>query len=281
VATYGEIRFRLAKAYPSLDPDLIDGWIDDRYRAILDALQWQRRRVEAVLQTTAPYSTGTVALVAGSAAIALTGGTWTAAMTGRGFRVDGRGEIYSFTRATDATGTLDRPYEGENAAAATYTIFQGIYALPAACRLAEAFEGLERKSRAELTASAPGRPAHGTPAIWAPYPDTAAGLIQVELYPIPDDSDGIPYSYFADAPDLSAGATSAALLPWVRPAALVAGVTADILRHLKEWQGAREYEGVYEARLADMRRTDAASRPAAAMRMAPAYTDHRIRRYSR
>jgi hypothetical protein len=278
MATYGDVRFRLAKAYPTVDPDLIDGWIDDRYRAILDALQWQRRRVEAILQTTAEYATGTVAVTQGSTAVTGTDTVWTAAMSGRGFRVDGRDEIYTFTRTGDTTGTLDRAYEGDDDADATYRIFQQIYALPAACRLVESFEDLDTMSRAELSAAAPGRPENGTPEVWAPYPDTAAGLVQVELYPIPDESVGIPYSYFADAADLSAGATSAALLPWVRPAALIAGATADILRHLKEWQGAREYEGTYEARVADMRRSDAASRPAAAIRMANAYTDHRVRR---
>lgn len=118
MATYGEIRFRLTKAHPGIDPDLVDGWIDDRYAAILDALEWQRRRVMAVLQTTAPYATGTVTVAADSAAIALAGGTWAAGMTGRGFRVDGRSEIYTFTRTANTTGTLDRAYEGASDTAA-------------------------------------------------------------------------------------------------------------------------------------------------------------------
>jgi hypothetical protein len=69
--------------------------------------------VEAVLQTTAPYSTGTVAVTEGSAAVTGTDTVWTAGMSGREFRVTGRDEIYTFTRTGNTTGTLDRNYEGD------------------------------------------------------------------------------------------------------------------------------------------------------------------------
>jgi hypothetical protein len=39
MSTYGEVRLRIQKAYPTFDSDLRDGFIDDRYAAILDALE--------------------------------------------------------------------------------------------------------------------------------------------------------------------------------------------------------------------------------------------------
>ena len=81
--TYGQIKFRLTKQFPGVDADVLEGFVTDCYQEILGALPWVRLNVEALLTTTAAYATGTVASTQGSAAIALTGGTWTAGMTGR------------------------------------------------------------------------------------------------------------------------------------------------------------------------------------------------------
>src|ERR1039457_3453391 len=106
--TYGDLKFRLLKAFPGLDLDLLEGWIGDSYAEILGALPWTRLNVQGMLLTTAPYVTGTVAVTQGSSTIALTGGTWSAAMTGRGFRVGTDTAFYQFTYLNAIAGSLDR-----------------------------------------------------------------------------------------------------------------------------------------------------------------------------
>src|ERR1035438_8829336 len=153
--TYGQVKLRLTQAFPGVSLDLIEGFINDRYAEILGELPWTRLNVQMTLQTTAPYSTGTVAVVNGSNAITLSGGTWTAAMSGMKFylvappaAIDSPypdpavGPIYTFTFVTGTTGTLDRAYGEATNTAAPYSIFQNIYTLPANC-------GMWREDRKE------------------------------------------------------------------------------------------------------------------------------------
>lgn len=280
--TYGQLRLVLTKSAPGVDPDLLDAWIDGRYAEILDRLQWERLKIESVLETVAPYQTGTVAVTEGSTGVTGTATVWTAGMTGRGFRVTGRNEYYEFTRTGDTTGTLDRPYEGSTDAAAGYAIFQSVYPLPADCRILEDVRsldppgGLGRFSRSQLDASFPNRPATGNPAIWAPYMDDTSDppRMQVELYPIPDAAKGLPITYVADQAALSAGTTSATLLPWLRPAALVAGVWANILAHREDYVGAQFSEARFDKLVAGMALADARRKGPVRIKMADRFTRH-------
>ena len=155
--TYGEIRLRLTKLAPEIDLELIDGWLQDRYTEILDRLPWQRLRATAVLVTVAPYGDGTVTVVQGSQDVYLSGGVWTEGMTGRVFRVTNDEPYYEFAWADAAHGTLDRPYEGVTAFAATYSIYQSIYPLPPDCRIIESMTGplgdVDQLSSAQLSAA--------------------------------------------------------------------------------------------------------------------------------
>jgi len=110
--TYGDIKFRLTKAFPGVDLDLIEGWINDRYAEILGELPWQRQNVESVLVTVAPDTTGAVALTQGSTAVTGVGTAWASNVNGRAFRTPPRSEFYQFTYVSGTSGVLDRPYEG-------------------------------------------------------------------------------------------------------------------------------------------------------------------------
>lgn len=44
--TFGEIRFQCQKRFPGLDADLLDSYINERYRRILRRGDWQRLRVQ-------------------------------------------------------------------------------------------------------------------------------------------------------------------------------------------------------------------------------------------
>ena len=285
--TYGEIRYLLTKQLPGVDPDLIDGWIQDRYTRILDRLKWSRLALECVIETAAPYSAGTVAVTAGSDAVTLTDGAWTTLMTGRAFRVDGRGEYYEFTYATPSTGTLDRPYEGEDAATAGYRIFQFVYPLPADCRMLDGEPRVlappgpvRRVTRGELNESAPNRSSSGVPQRCAPYMDSSdPPAMQIELYPVPDRALSIAVPYIGEA--VALGDTARTLLPWLRPGCLKSGVLADGQKHLKDWNAADRYERDFEAQLAEMSMDEARRQGPRRLRAADWMTAHRLDRVAR
>lgn len=73
------------------------------------------------------YTTGTVALTQGSAAITGTNTAWNANMNGKPIRFQNDSGEYIFTYLSATTGTLDRVYAGATAAAATYEMdYQGL-----------------------------------------------------------------------------------------------------------------------------------------------------------
>ena len=287
--TLGTLRLRLLKQFPGLDLDVLDGFISDRYGEILAELPWSRLDAMSVLQTSAPYETGTVAVTEGSASITLTSGTWTTDMTGRAFRVAGRDEYYEFVYVTATTGTLDRVYEGDDDTAASYKIWQSIYPLPADCRhlgddafATTSLGPLRRLSRAELNVSAPTRAAYGTPDVWTSYMDDGSTppRMQIELYPIPDEAVGIPFEYVAEAS--VPGAASTSFLPWVEPAtALVEGVIAKIYRtpQFKDLPSSQLAAADAESALSKMRANEARRQGPSMMSLSDHYTSHRRGRW--
>jgi hypothetical protein len=286
--TLGTLKFRLTKMFPGVDADVLNGFIDDRYSEILGVLPWSRTAVHSILQTTAPYSTGTVAVTQGSASVTLTGGTWTSAMTGRAFRVTGRSEFYEFTYASGTTGTLDRVYEGSTGSGVVYKITQAVYPLPSDCRLLEddAFSSfelgpLQRFSRGELNANFPDRTTTGTPEAWATYMEDGSTppRMQIELYPVPDAAIGIPFTYIAEGAALS-GSTQI-LQAWIQPAALIEGVMAKVKRHLGDYTGANEHEKQAAKALATMIGQEAHGMGPMQMSLDSYFTSHRSQRTNR
>ena len=287
--TLGTLRMRLLKQYPGTDADILDGYIADRYGEILQSLAWSRLEKSLVLQTVAPYQTGTVTVTAGSPAVTLAGAAWTAGMTGRQFRVTGDNAFYGFTYATATTGTLDRPYQGTGGSLAAYSIYQSIYAMPPDCRILEdnAFTTpdlgpLQRLSRDQLNLSAPSRPTFGTPMNWASFMDdtNTPPDMQVELYPCPDASIGIPFHYTAEL--LQPGTGSAAFAAWMEPAtALVEGVSSKILRLQKDYNGAQLAAAEAQKALSTMRANEALRQPVTRMRLPDYLIRHRLNRWQR
>jgi len=297
--TYGEIRLRLTQLWPGVSLDLIDGWILDRYQSILDKLTWQRLQVEQVITTKDEYNTGTVAVTKGSAVLTGTDTVWAEEMTGRIIRVavatsEGIQSVgptyYEFTwSGSDPTlGSLDRGWEDEDATGLSYRINQNIYPLPAGTRLIHDIRNprtnlpLKRLSLAQLNELAAGRTAYGDPEHWCLYMDQNSDppVPQVEFYPIPTRLQGlIGTLIFEEMPDGTDTAVS--LLPWVRPAALIAGVQMDIARHLKEWNSLQSLTVQYIEYLSDMVRMEAQRIGPSKMRLEDRFTRHRRRRYTR
>lgn len=282
--TFGQLRFRLTKALPGIDPELIDGWIQDRYTEILDELPWQRAERVVTIQTVAPFTVGTVAIANGDTFLSFSGVALTAAMTGRAFRILGDEAYYEFTVTGAATASLDRPYEGPGGVGLGYLVFQSVYQLPADLRilgdvrLLSEPHPLGRRSRGDLNAMGANRNVQGDPQFYAPYMDdgSAPPRNQIEVYPVPLSVATLVIDYTADAAPLTG--TSTSLLPWVRPGVIFEGVTCDGLRHLKEFQGAKFAMDRFANLLQQMKRCEYAQTPPAQMRMAGAFSRHRLQR---
>lgn len=286
--TVGKLKLRMLKQFPGTDPDVLEGFISDRYGEIIQELAWSRLNVSAILQTVAPYTQGTVAVVTGSANITLTSGLWTPQMSDRFFRVGGRAEFYGFHYVGPTTGLLDRPYEGPSEPAAGYKVYQSVYALPLDIRIlpedgvSGPFGPLTKTDWAELNVISPTRAAFGEPKWWAPRMDDSATppAMQIELYPIPDQAYAIPYEYVGEV--ATPTGSSAAFQVWMEPAtALVEGVTGKILRSRTDYAGAQLAMAEAARALKTMRANEAQRMGTAQMKMGSYYTRHRARRGTR
>ena len=283
--TVGKLKLRMLKQFPGTDLDVLEGFISDRHGEIMQELPWTRLNVSAVLQTVAPYDTGTVAVGTGAMSVSLTGGTFTPQMTGRFFRVTGRTESYTFTYQDPVTGLLGRPYEGPVDMAASFKVYQSVYSLPDDVRIlpddgmSGEFGPLLRTDWAELNAISPTRAGFGYPSWWALRMDdtnTPPGM-QVELYPIPEHAYALPYTYVGEVgvPTQS----TAAFQAWMEPAsAMVEGVTGKILRLQKDYVGAQLAMAEAARAVKLMRATECERMGPARMKLGSYYTRHRARR---
>lgn len=205
IHTFADIRFTLAKEYPSIDPDTLNSVVNRRYKQCLraDGYEWSRLTVtDAAIQIVGQYITGTVTLTNGSTAV-LGDGTnaWASTQDQYSFRAVGRDEFYTFSYETSNTAALDRPYEGISGSGLSYFLWKRIYALPADCtaitamRCLQVNRPMEFISRRDLDFDQTSRLRVGYPRTWSPYDDTSDGCPQVEINPIPFTSMGLTFDY--------------------------------------------------------------------------------------
>ncbi|MGA9769175.1 MAG: hypothetical protein WBV94_09050 [Blastocatellia bacterium] len=279
--TFGQLLFDLSKLPhgAGVDTVILKNAVNATYREILDKFPWTRLEKSSSIQTVAIYETGTVAVTQGSTAITGTGTVWTTGMTGRRFRIDGREEFYTFTRTGNGTGTTERTYEGEDDGAASYRIFDNIVTLPSDLRVLESIKvpsinrDLDQIGREQLDQFAPARLDYGPPEVYAPFDDSAGGLPQIELYPIPETAEGLPIRYrTAKARLVASGDT---LPEWMSEECLKTGVEA-YLYGLAGDVGMRDRMRVdFLSLLADQKVVDIERMEPQQMRMASRFTRHR------
>ena len=278
--TFGEFRGDMSKLAPGVDPDLLDLSINNRYQKILDRHPWKGLETEGRVVTVAAYQTGTVSLINGSAAVTGTGTIFTALMTGRKFRAIARAENYTFTHTGAATGTLDRVYEGDTAAAAGFLIYEDTYdlasnfKLPLVTRNERSPREIVHWTRAQLDRAAPARGISGEPQIYVFASDTALGLRRAQLYPVPAYAASYPYSYIKSIPRFTDADTQLPLASWIPIECLTDFVKADM-------KADRDAEAKAEAELLRAIVRDINIGGPQALRMHPRYTRHRLDRATR
>lgn len=85
---------------------------------------------KGVITTVAPYSTGTVTSINGSAIITGVGTNWTSILVGRKFQIQGDQAHYYISSVNSTTSiTLSVPYQGSAQSGVTYNIYKDEYKL--------------------------------------------------------------------------------------------------------------------------------------------------------
>lgn len=292
--TFGEIQFELshfcrAAQLPAVDLDLLKNWINESYNEVLKLREWKGLEVDAVLQTVATYRTGTVDVTNGGTTVTGTGTTFTAAMTDRWIRFIGRDEYYTFTYVGATSGTLDRAYEGETVDDGTFEIFQNTYELPARTRHIALMRNprvnapMERMTTEKLDAASASRLTIGEPAYYRPASDTDDTTTpiyhQVEIFPAPEESIGLPYTYIRLPIEFDGTNTSAEILPWVNPRAVLAGAKALVLAHFGRYDAAAAEQMIQRGSVGVMHQAESDAVGPGKIEMADRFTRHRRRRW--
>jgi hypothetical protein len=291
--TWGQIRFELAKFRPGFDTQLITQFINASYAELLDYHNWKGLEADAVIQTVAPYTTGTVNLTNGSTAVSGVGTVFTASMTGMFFRNDSDNAYYTFTFVDATDFTLDRPYEGTSTTAgqgAAFHVFQNIYALPAGVKYIQLMTNLHLpmemtvKTKHELHEMSPNLSIYGEPEFYAPECDTPEDappvLHAVEIYPIPNVFEGLPYTYQKAAVAFDGTNTSSYPMPWVSDDAIAAGAKARMLNHEQSYAGEAAQLNRFKTLRDRMMAVEVERNGPIRMKMAPRFTRHRVRRWT-
>lgn len=284
--TFGELRFQCQKRHSGLDPDVLDSYINERYRRLVRRVPWQRLKIQSVIPTVAEYTAGTVAVTLGSDAITGTDTVWTAEMDGRCIRFGSDAAYYEFSYASATTGVLDRDYEGASDALASYSIWQNIFPLPADCRqlvtirVTDVARDLDQVSAEELDEMAATRTSTGNPILYALHMDdgSAPPRQQVEVYPVPIEVTALPFWYIQDPAMFDISETSSYFPTWINPNVIYDGVAADVCGKEKDYAGKKLYEADFLRGMNEMLAAECERTPGAQIQMAERFTRHRDRR---
>jgi hypothetical protein len=178
----------LNRYVPGINPDLLQSYIQDAYRQLC-AIEWNALKVTKSIYTSAPYSTGTVSIdAAGTVTGVLT--IWTAAMVGRYIKVHYDDALFTIATVTPPTTLTLSDWTGDIVAAGeTYEIIQTIYPIPSDYKLvwdATYQTSMTKKSQTFFNYTDPSRSSSGSPTWWAYAGQSSTGVLQIEVYPVPD-----------------------------------------------------------------------------------------------
>lgn len=287
--TLGELQYVISKTPlgAGVDAEVLLHYINLRIEMICRSRPWSRLRKTATIQTVAEYITGTVSITVGATAGTGTDTVFTTAMTGRRIRIANLIESYVFTYVSPTSFTIDRAYEAtDDAVLAAFNIFQPVYALPSDLSEVTSLRNptlgieLQEVDRTYLNQNASARWYTNLPRVYAPYPDSATDLAQIELYPAPSQAMGLPLEYNALPPlfDTADPDTEAVFPDWLSIPCIRAGVEADLYDMQGDGGGKQRREMDYERHLAMMAGEDARRSPVIETNIANRYTARRAQR---
>jgi hypothetical protein len=177
----------LLRFVPGLSPDLIKSTLQDSYKQ-LTSRDWARLKLQRQIYTTATYSTGTVS-VDTTGVVTGVGTTFTSAMVGRFMRIEYTDSLFEIDSYASGISVTLKDWTGVAVAAGhSYTILKVIYPVDTLFGVVYEVEyqtSLRKKSQRYFNQIDPSRTTTGTPTYWAYAGMTSAGVIQIEIYPVP------------------------------------------------------------------------------------------------
>ena len=198
------------------DRTRIKQFINMAARDVWTSKPWRERRKTGVVETVAPYTTGTVTVTEDSGVVTGSGTTFPATNADqRKFALSYTLPWYTVTTRDSSTQlTLGDNYAEDTASAQTYTFFQDVYRLASdvdtvlGIRLQRAGYGgtlgwlSERRMDEMLTLPA----FAGVPQHFCMQDLTSASLRTVKVWPVPDDTYRFQYRYLKSFTEMSADA---------------------------------------------------------------------------
>lgn len=172
------------------------------YQTLLDMHQWSFLKQEALIQTVAPYNTGTVTVALGGTTVTGAATVWTAAMANRYIRFSSQSEFYKISSVNALAQTLViEKAAGEAVTAGGYTIFQHHYAKPTSCKHIVSLRRqlvLGEHTKEWLDGFDPDRDSTGEPIYWCNFDED-----NLEVYPVPDAIYTIRVGYILEVADVT------------------------------------------------------------------------------
>ena len=203
---------------PQISTADLNNIIKHTHRAMATAFQWSYRKRDKVIQTVAPYSTGTVTVTAGSSTVTGAGTVWTAGMAGRQIRIAGENTFFWVVSVDAALQTLvlgDGTLTAVNWVAAggalkTYSIFQDQFAVPsdvAVILYSVRDWPMAESSEGEIDGQDPQRTSTGIPDRWYWARANIASQVEsrfVGLWQVPNAAMTFRMPYLIEPQDMTA-----------------------------------------------------------------------------
>jgi len=175
---------------PGLNPILIESTIQDSYRQ-LAMMEWNMLNVVRTTHTIPQYSTGTVTITADGTVTPGGGAIFDPSFVGRHMRVHYSDSIFEIA-SYFAPNIVLRDWTGlVLTAATTYSTFKIIYSLSSDFKLLFDIAynvSLIKKSQWFFNKADPARTMSGEPCYYAYAGYDSNGNLQVEVYPVPDNT---------------------------------------------------------------------------------------------
>ena len=208
--TFQEMQAEIQQTVGDTGPDMLDHIrkaINLAYRemAAVSPQYWVLEQKTLTVAAVDSYAAGTVTFTNGSADVAGDGTTFTEGMVGRKMILATSTVPYTIKTVTDGTNiVLDRVYEGETAAGASYLVYQDKYSLPSDFGEMLILRDLSNNSvlpsfdTTQVEEFAATASATGLPTRYALFGEDSSGYEQLLFSPAPGDVISYGYRYYKE-----------------------------------------------------------------------------------
>ena len=232
---FGQLFGRVAMYAPHCSITAVQNICNNVVRRIYDRRNWYGLYRRGQIVSPGYYSTGTIALVAGSASVQGTNTAWTALLVGQQLRVGFTAPIYTVI-AVDPVHqvlTIEMPWGLPSVSSTGYFISQMYYSIPnikffySVKNLQLYYRLWTNVPQSLLENWDPSRMQLMFPRVLASMPPDPSGNYQFELWPAPNTAQSFPYLSYCTIPNLVNDTDN--FPPFIRSDVIELGAIAEVL----------------------------------------------------